>query len=188
MDGFGFPVIAVSCIFGLLAITAMTVGIALRLTMRWAYHGVVALSSLALLLIIGLVIHGFLSGRDTESLLVLLLGLGFHSAILLLLKAGTVEVAFGPIQWQKVCVSSLCTILVIAWLFLAIVQMTVEGRKSIHLVLKPYPTLWSIYVHSIDRLPRDEEGFVQKSQEKIWHRNWNYLLSYQIPFPLGEKI
>ncbi len=181
MNSFGFPIITGSCLFAIMAITTAVAGVSLRLVKRWACFLAVALSSLALVIIAGLVILGILSRADLISLLVPLLGFGCHSAILWFLKANSLALGFGLIRWRRIVVPSLCGIMTMAWLFFAIVHITVEGRRSLYIVLKPYPTFWSIHSYKIDRLPRDEEGFVMKPNEKIWYRNWNYLLSYQLP-------
>jgi len=188
MNLFDFPVITWPCLFAILAIITAAVGISFRLIARWAYLVVVALSSLAVLISIGWVILGVLNGGDPESFLVPLLGLGFHGAILWFLQADSLKLAFGHIRWRRIIIPSLCGAVAMAWLFFAIVHVTVEGRKSVLIVLKPYPTFWSIHRYKTDRLPRDEEGFVQKSNEKIWYRNWNYLLSYQLPLFYSDSI
>lgn len=188
VNSFDFPVIAWFCLLAVLSITTAAIGIFLRLTIRSATYGAVALSSLALVIIIGLIILGIVRGRYGAALVAYFLGLGCHGAVLWLVQIGRSKIAFGHIPWRRIMIPCLCGIMIIAWLFLAIVYVRVEGRRGFHIVFKPYPTFWSIYGCKIDRLPRDKDGLVQKSNEKKWYRNWDYLRSYQVPLSVGDGL
>jgi hypothetical protein len=188
INSFDFPVITWPCLLAVLSITIAALGILLRLMVRWAYYGAVALSSLALIMILGLIISGIVREGYGAALVAYLLGLGCHVAVLWLLQTNRSKIALGHIPWRRIVIPGLCGIMTIAWLFLAIVYVRVEERRGLHIVLKPYPTFWSIYSYKIDILPRDMDGFVQKSDEKKWYRNWDYLQSYQLPLPVRDRI
>lgn len=188
MNSFDSPAITWFCLLAMLAISTAAIGISLRFVMRWAYYGAVGLSSLVLVTAIGLIILRIVSGGYRVSLVAPLFGIGCHGAVLWLLHTAAVKRGFGLIRWRRMILPGLYGIITFTWLFLAFVQVTVEGRRSIHIVLKPYPTFWSIYGHRIDRLPRDREGVVQASSERKWYRNWDYLRSYQLPLFTGKTI
>ena len=180
MDTFGFPVITRFCLLLLLAGLTALVGIGLRLMIRCAYLLVTCLSCVAILIILCITIRGVLGESGLSYLVVPLLGLGCHGTILALLHTDSLQLAFGPISWRKIVVPGFSGIVIVFWLFLAAIQMNLEGQRSIRIVIKPHPTLWSIYSCTIPSLPRDQEGFVYPSTEKVWYRNWTYVSSYQL--------
>ena len=180
VNAFGFPIISRFCLLVTLAVVAALVGTGLRLMIRCAYLTTVALSSLTIVITLGLVILGVLGGEGLSGLVVPLFGLACHASILAFLHADSVQMAFGPINWPRIVTPSLCAIFLTLWLFLAVIHMNLEGRTSVRIVMKPHPTLWPFYSCTIPSLPHDREGVVNPSKAKIWYRNWTYLSSYQL--------
>jgi hypothetical protein len=180
MDTFGFPVITRSCLLILLAGLTALVGIGLRLMTRWAYLLVTGLSCVATLVTLCMTIRGVLGESGLSYLVISLLGFACHGTVLALLHTDRLQLAFGPINWRKIIKPGFAGIVTAAWLFLAVIQMNLEGQKSIRIVIKPHPTLWSIYACTIPSRLRDQDGFVYPSREEVWYRNWTYLSSYQL--------
>jgi hypothetical protein len=180
IDAFGFPIISRFCLLVALAVVAALVGTGLRLMIRCAYLAAAALSSLTIVITLSIVILGVLAGEGLADLIVPLFGIACHGSILAFLHADSVQMAFGPISWQKIITPSLSALLLTVWLFLAVIHMNLEGQRSVRIVMKPHPTLWPLYSCTIRSLPRDQEGFVYPSKTRIWYRNWTYLSSYQL--------
>ena len=188
ISAFGFPIISRFCLLVALAVVAALVGTGLRLMIRCAYLTTVALSSLTIVITLGLVILGVLAGEGLSGLVVPLFGLACHGSILACLHTDTVQMAFGPISWQKIVTPTLCALFLTVWLFVAVIHMNLEGQRSVRIVMKPHPTLRPFYSCTVRSLPRDQEGFVYPSKTRIWYHNWTYLSSYQLSQLNSETI
>jgi len=180
MDTFGFPVITPFCVLLLLAGLTALAGIGLRLMIRFAYLVVTGLSCLAILVILCIATLSVSGGVGLSYLVMPLIGLGCHGVILTLLHTDSIQLAFGPTRWWKIILTGFSGTIMVMWMFLSLIQMDLEGQKSIRIVMKPHPTVWSIHSCTIPWLPRDQEGVVYPSREKVWYRNWTYVSSYQL--------
>jgi len=180
INAFGFPITSRVCLFVALAAVAALVGTGLRLMIRYAYFATAALSSLTIVITLGIVILGALAGENLADLMLPLFGLVCHGSILACLHTDTVQMAFGPISWQKIVTPTLCSLFLTVWLFIAVIHVNLEGQRSVRIVMKPHPTLRPLYSCTIPFLPRDQEGFVYPSKTRIWYHNWTYLSSHQL--------